>query len=161
MPWEKLFCHVRERTRHARYFARPDPGQAPKYVDCVTLVAWIYGLLNIHLVEWVDVSSLIVAMKHSGSIAPEMIVTPALYNLIDCGVEVDGEYRPGDIIIAEGLGKYHHAHYGAVGHVGIVTDIGTVIHATRRKGFSGVQEEPLEEFLVHHGPIRTIRRVIY
>lgn len=161
VSWKELFRKVREETRHSIYASKPNPRQAPQRLDCVTLVTWIYELQGVALVAWPELPPSTAEMLKTGKIKLEEVMTPPLLELADSGMGIDATNRKsGDIVLARSTGRYQHHSYGTIGHVGIITDTGSVLHATWYRGFTGVREDSWEEFLIHNGPLRTIRRII-
>lgn len=150
MPsWDKIFQRVRDETRHSRYVLRPPLDLVPWCLDCVTFVTWSYELVGVSLIEWIPGDPKTIA--HG--------VTPPLCLMADMGAEINvANMNQGDLVITAGIGRFHHPGYGSLGHIGIVTDTNTIIHATRRA--CGMLEEPYEQFIAHHGPLRTIRRIM-
>lgn len=107
--------------------------EAPGVVDCSSLTKWLYGQRGIWL--------------------PRRSIQQAA-----CGEPVArGEELSGDLIFVSGHRDYYHDDPSTgIGHVGMVTDSGTVIHAANQR--SGVVETALTDFC--GDDVRAIRRFI-
>lgn len=151
--WKDLFAEVRKETRNSQYMFRSEIEYAPKTVNCLTLAIWIFELIGITLPY--DIGRI----ASGGRGVNRLVYIPG--GLFAREIEIDDTSRPGDILVVQGRGYYDHPDYGKVGHLGIVTEKYDVLHATRRQkgAVCGVIEESLEEFLTHHGPLRTARRM--
>lgn len=154
--WKELFAEVRKETRSSRYSFRSEVEDAPTRVNCLTLVVWIFKLCGItlpyDLVRIIDASSCVrTIVDVTGVWLRGDIYLP----------DYSETWIPGDILLVEGRGYYDHPDYGKIGHLGIVTEKYDILHATRRQQGTvcGVIEESLEQFLAHHGPLRTARRL--
>ena len=107
--------------------------EAPQVFDCSSLVKWLYGQKGI----WIP----------RRSIQQREMGTP----VNPCDI------RDGDIVFVSGHIDYYYSDpTDGVGHVGIATRDGTVVHAANRK--VGVIESPYEEFTSKG--LRGIRRFI-
>ncbi len=131
----RIHAEMRARTESAKYRIDARLEEAPAVFNCLTFVSWFFLQFFNREVE-------------------------PLCEIVDSGMEVDIQniaWR--DLIFTAGSRSYYESANGSIGHVGIVTPHGTIIHATRRRGVNGIIEESLEEFLNHHGPLRTVRRL--
>ncbi|MBI4142743.1 C40 family peptidase [Candidatus Uhrbacteria bacterium] len=100
--------------------------EAPGAVDCSTFVKWLYGQRGI----WIPRRSIQQLWYRGNS---------------GCRIERIEDLRAGDLVFASGFQPYYKDSAAAgVGHVGVVTDTGTVIHAANRT--IGVTESPLAAF---------------
>lgn len=116
------------------YAKRPQPTQAPGTVNCSSLIKWLYGQCGIWL--------------------PRRAIQQR-----DMGMWVSQEeMKAGDLIFATGrIDFYREDPHDGVGHVGLVTERGTVIHA---KGIrSGVVEESPRR-LLSPSRFRGVRRLV-
>lgn len=124
-PHELVVSRARALIGQATYLRLAQSSQAPAVVNCLTLVVWAYRPTGLNL--------------------PETLA------LIDLGEEVPLEdLAIGDLVFTAGWQAYlNHVRYGEIGHVGIATGEGTVVHATRRvrQARSGVYEDSLEDFI--------------
>jgi len=126
---------IRTLTKHSTYSINATLEEAPKMFNCLTFMSWFFQIFH-------------------------LTVEP-LCEIAENGKEVElKDATIGDLIFTAGKRGYYMSLHGQIGHVGIVTPHNTIIHATRRKNVNGVIEESLEEFLIHHGPFRTARRLI-
>lgn len=108
--------------------------EAPAFVDCSCLVKWLYGQRGV----WLPRRS-IQQRQYGESVMP-------------------GDIRAGDLVFTSGWRNYYlEDPADGVGHVGIATGEGTVVHAKGRT--SGVVETPLESF-VEKRKFRGARRYI-
>lgn len=108
--------------------------EAPAVVDCSSFIKWLYGMCGIWLPR-----RTIQQRELGESITLDQMVA-------------------GDVVFFTGSVNYYHddpSH--GVGHVGIVTDDGKVIHAAGRK--EGVIKQELDEFLGKR-ELRGVRRYI-
>ncbi|MFH0890592.1 MAG: NlpC/P60 family protein, partial [Candidatus Liptonbacteria bacterium] len=111
---------VRSRVGESEYRRGALPREAPKSVDCSSLVKWAYGKCGIYLPRYtIDQRS--------------------------CGALTDFRARrAGDLIFFSGrISHYDRDSTDGVGHVGMVTEQGTMIHAANSR--RGVVEDPLDE----------------
>lgn len=119
---------------NSRFAKRADPSSAPGVVNCSSLTKWLFGRCGIWLPRLcVQQRSMGQPVSPSGASAGDLLFTTARFNLY--------ADDPGD----------------GVGHVGIVTERQTVIHAKGRR--SGVVEEPLGRFIAPDR-FRGLRRLI-
>lgn len=110
------------------------PSEAPGIVDCSSFAKWLYGQRGI----WLPRRS--VQQRELGE-----------------SISLD-ELTAGDIVFVSGRINYYHDNPAdGVGHVGIATGEGTVIHAASRK--VGVTEVPLTGFIGKRD-LRGIRRYV-
>jgi len=114
--------------RGARFY------EAPRVVDCSSFIKWLYAQRGI----WLPRRS--IQQRELGEIVnPDKIVS-------------------GDVVFVSGWIDYYHDNPSdGVGHVGIATDDGTVIHASDKQ--SNVIETPLEKF-IGKTKFRGVRRYI-
>lgn len=123
----RSFMGIAEYRRSARL------QEAPGIFDCSSFVKWLYGQKGI----WLPRRS--VQQREFGS----------LVNFCDI--------KAGDVVFVSGLIDYYVSDpFDGVGHVGIATESGTVIHAASRK--AGIIESPYSDF-VKKG-LRGIRRMV-
>ncbi len=105
---------------------------APGVVDCSSLVKWVYGQCGL----WLPRRS--IQQRNLGK-----VVAPT-------------DLRSGDVVFTSGhINYYYDDPTDGVGHVGIATGDGTIVHAANRK--VGVIESAVEGFLEGE-PLRGIRR---
>jgi len=108
--------------------------EAPSIVDCSSLIKWLYGQRGI----WLPRRS--IQQRTLGE-----------------DVQLDGLIA-GDVIFVSGWIDYYDCNLSdGVGHVGIATGDGTVVHAANKK--VGVVESPLVKFS-KNDKFRGIRRYI-
>src|SRR5574343_270051 len=110
------------------------PLEAPTVVDCSSFIKWLYGQRGI----WLPRRS--IQQREFGD---------------SVGM---GDISAGDVVFVSGYIDYYHTDINdGVGHVGIATGKGTVIHAANR--MVNVIESSLKEF-VGEDKLRGIRRYI-
>ncbi len=140
--WQKGFRGVeidlvdslRKHVGSSRYRRGAYISQAPFVMDCSTLTKWAYGQIGI----WLP--------RHS-------IDQRAMGRQIEIA-----EIEPGDLIFSVGAKPYWYADPNdGVGHVGICTGQGSVIHAASTK--RGIVEDSLEVFVSPAHEYRGIRRI--
>lgn len=108
--------------------------EAPTLVNCSSFIKWLYGKRGIWLPR--------------RSVQQRSVGVPVANN----------EIIAGDLVFSSGwTGYYHTDPADRVGHVGMVTESGTVIHAASRN--SHVTESSLESF-IHTGKYRGARRYL-
>lgn len=96
--------------------------EAPAVVDCSSFTKWLYGQKGVWL--------------------PRRSIQQRKFGLV---VEVD-EIVAGDLVFVSGhINYYDYDPKDGVGHVGIATDEGTVVHAANSK--LNIVESSLEEFI--------------
>jgi len=118
---------------HATYKRGARMQDAPHTFDCSSLIKWLYGQRGI----WLPRRS-IQQREYGEYVEPENIQT-------------------GDIVFTSGrIDYFDRDPTDGVGHVGIVTGSGTIIHAANRR--RGVVESPYDVF--KHRGLRGIRRLI-
>lgn len=120
----------------SRYRRGARMAEAPHIFDCSSFVKWLYGQQGIWL--------------------PRRTIQQ-----IHCGTTIDlPAVAANDVIFTTGAINYYHQDPAqGVGHAGIATGEGTVIHAANAK--AGVVETSLEPFLFPRGTkLRGIRRYI-
>lgn len=109
--------------------------EAPDVFDCSSFTKWLYGQMGIWL--------------------PRRAVDQRDFGETVVWEDVHG----GDLIFTPGArGRYVTDPQDDVGHVGVVTNVETVIHAANGK--VGVVEDPLEEFWEDPNMQRGIRRYL-
>jgi len=125
---------VRDRVGLSRYRRGAKPSEAPAVFDCSSLVKWAYGQRGI----WLPRRS--IQQRELGEeVAFDDIVA-------------------GDVVFVSGwIDYYRDDPQDGVGHVGIYTDEGNIIHAANSK--VGVVASPLDSFL-KGSKLRGIRRYI-
>ncbi len=116
-----LIALARSCIDSTRYRLGVDRSEAPAVVDCSTFTAWLYGQRGIWL--------------------PRRTIQQRA-----CGQPVTlAEVAAGDLVFASGCNNYYETDPAeGVGHVGMATGQGTVIHAAGPR--VGVKEVPLEVF---------------
>src|SRR3989344_8277740 len=106
----------------SRYRRGANPSEAPAIVDCSSFMKWLYAMRGI----WLPRRS--IQQRELGE-----------------AVNLD-ELVAGDVVFVSGrIDYYHDDPAKGVGHVGIATGDGTVIHAADRK--ANVVETPLDKFV--------------
>ncbi len=118
----------------SRYRRGARPSEAPTIVDCSSFMKWLYGMRGI----WLPRRS--IQQRGSGW-------SVDLKDTIACDL----------VFISGRIDYYHDDPADGVGHVGIVTGDGTVIHAANKK--LNVVESSLDEF-IEDGKFRGARRYI-
>ncbi len=130
-----LIGECRALVGRVRYRRGARLAEAPAVLDCSGLVKWAFGRLGV----WVPRRA--VQQFSAG--------TPA----------AAGDGRAGDLVFASGLiDCYDTDVASAVGHVGILTGAGTVVHAANSR--RGVVESPLSAFTKDGAAGRGLRRVV-
>lgn len=125
---------ARECIGISEYRRGAKPSEAPLIVDCSSFIKWLYAQRGI----WLPRRS--IQQRELGE-------SVSLSELI-----------AGDIVFVSGwIDYYHDDPTNGVGHVGIATGEGTVVHAAGRK--TNVVETPLEEF-IGESKFRGARRFI-
>lgn len=123
---------ARSRVGVARYRRGARTYEAPDVFDCSGFVKWTYGACGI----WLPRRS--IQQRATGMRVPVL------------------EIEAGDVVFASGrIDYYFDDPSDGVGHVGIATSDGTVVHAASTK--RGIVEDPFEEF-APPGRLRGIRR---
>ncbi|MHC1726898.1 MAG: C40 family peptidase [Syntrophobacteraceae bacterium] len=114
---------ARKYIGHAQYVRGVSVSQAPDVIDCSSYTKWLYG----HLGVWI----------------PRRSVQQRAYGQ---PVEIS-EITALDLIFTTGFKNYYlDGRSDGVGHVGIVTESRTVIHAASKE--HGLVETPVESFLI-------------
>lgn len=122
---------ARAQIGRSRYIRGIPAYHAPNVVDCSSFTKWLYGRKGIWLPR------LALLQRDQG----EAVAKPGV----------------GDLVFTTGyLDLYHNDPADGVGHVGIATGEGTVVHAAGQK--TGVLEVPYEDFVGKRG-LRGIRRI--
>src|SRR3990167_400351 len=118
----------------SKYRRGARPSEAPEVVDCSSLMKWLYGQRGI----WLPRRS--IQQRELGE-------TVKLSDII-CG----------DVVFVSGrIDRYINNSADGVGHVGIATNNGTIIHAMNRE--FGIVESKLEQF-VGKNKFRGVKRYI-
>lgn len=129
-----LVALARQCIGKSEYRRGAKPSEAPAVIDCSSFTKWLYGKRGI----WVPRRS--IQQREIG----EVIGLDAI--------------SAGDLVFISGWIDYYFSDPDdGVGHVGVATGDGTVIHAANKK--SGVIETPLERFTDKDG-FRGSRRYI-
>jgi cell wall-associated NlpC family hydrolase len=124
-----VIAEARKFVGRAAYRLTAQLEDAPEVVNCMTLVTMCYRVIGIEL---------------GSTTLEEQLAKGKVVGLNDL--------MPGDLIFTGGTQAYFdHPAYGGIGHVGIFTDQGTVIHATNRRGRRGVVEVDLTIYLTEGG----------
>lgn len=117
------------------------PEEAPNVLDCSTLIWWTYSQMGIELPRY--------SVSQRQAMADSGIRDPVQLQLT----------RPGDVIYVCGRHPYWLTDpQDGVGHVGLLTGEGTVIHAANK--IRGVVEDPFDVFLKDWQDFRGIGRVL-
>lgn len=125
---------ARSRVYAATYQRGVKMELTPHVFDCSSLVKWVYGQ------KWIWLP------RHS--------ISQASY--IPCEVSI-AEAQCGDLLFTSGRQNYYWTDPAlGIGHVGIMTERNTVIHAAST--IRGIVEDSIEDFL-ESCPLRTVRRV--
>lgn len=125
---------ARERIALSTYRRGARLSEAPEVVDCSGLAKWLYGQRGV----WLPRRS--IQQREMGKV-------------VDLS-----DIKAGDLIFTSGrIDYYLDDPADGVGHVGIATNEGTVIHAANR--VAGVVESPLNDF-APSGKFRGARRII-
>lgn len=123
---------ARERIGKATYRRGARMREAPDVFDCSSFMKWLYGRRGIWLPRY------------------------SIQQYEDCHLLPSGNFLAGDLVFSAGFRPYYRSHPAAgVGHVGIVTNDLTVVHAANSE--EGVVEEPLAEWQQWVG-FRGVRR---
>lgn len=112
-----------------------DRSQWPHVLDCSSFICWVYAQCGIYL--------------------PRRSIQQR-----DCGHEVDlNSVRAGDLIFCKGpkINYYREDATDSVGHVGMVSDTQTILHAS--SGRNSIVEDSLALFLTNH-PESEVRRLV-
>lgn len=129
-----IIALARSCIKTSTYIRGAKPSEAPMIVDCSSFVKWLYGQCGIWLPR------LSIQQRELG------VSTP-----ID-------KVIAGDVVFVSGCIDYYQTDPGdGVGHVGIVTGEGTIIHAVNRK--TRVTESSLEGF-IGKSKFRGVKRYI-
>ena len=121
------------------------PSEAPAVVDCSSFIKWLYGQKGI----WLPRRSI------QQSVLGDKMIDP--FTEIKCFPSED-PFRwlhAGDVVFVSGkIDYYHRNSKKGIGHVGIFTGEGSVIHAASKK--LGVVETPFFEF-ANRSSLRVIK----
>lgn len=129
-----MIALARECIGVSRYCRGAKPSDAPGVVDCSSFVKWLYGMRGV----WLPRRS--IQQRGFGQV-----------------IDLKG-ILAGDLIFVSGrINYYDKDPSDSVGHVGIATSDGTVIHAANKK--LNVVESSFDEF-VEEGKFRGARRYI-
>jgi cell wall-associated NlpC family hydrolase len=116
-------------------YGRVDPRLAPSVVDCATFLMWVYGQRGISLPRY-----------------------PIQQRKMGKSIDLR-EVKIGDLLFIRGYRPlYDDDPNDAVGHCGIVTERGTVIHAAN--GRVGVIEQSIGGFVGSGDSFRGARRIV-
>lgn len=108
--------------------------EAPEIFDCSSLMKWLYGQLGVEI--------------------PRRAIQQRDFGRLISASEI----RPGDLIFSKGRIPYYvNNPENGVGHVGMITDKRTVIHAANKQ--LGVTEIALEGFADENN-LRGYRRIV-
>lgn len=107
--------------QESRYQLRASRDLSPQVVDCSSFICYLYGLVGVCLPR-------------------------ASIDQSDMGMRVDyGDLVVGDLVFSTGPQNYYKSDpTHGIGHVGLATGTGTVIHASAST--PAIQEVPLEDF---------------
>lgn len=131
-----LIAVARSRVGVSRYRRGARYTEAPDVFDCSSFIKWLYGLLGV----WLPRRTIQQISHDSTSIDRHDLMA-------------------GDVIYVTGVINYYHDNpLLGVGHVGIATGEGTVIHAANSR--VGIVESELSSFLSQETELRGIRRFI-
>lgn len=126
---------VRERVDQATYRRGARMREAPAVFDCSSFTKWAYGQRGI----WLPRRSI------------QQLAVGAPVTL--------GHIQAGDLVFVRGwINYYHEDPSDGVGHVGLATGDGTVVHAADSQ--AGVVESRLERFTKDGKIFRGARRII-
>lgn len=115
------------------YTKRAKISEAPHTFDCSSLTKWLYGQVGIWIPRYA------IDQKFFGSPAKTM--------------------EPGDLVFTKGKrGYYWDNPDQRIGHVGIVTENNTIIHAANTS--RGVVEDSFSHFIAKHESIQAVRRIL-
>jgi peptidoglycan endopeptidase LytE len=128
-----LIALARTCIKRSGYRRGAQASEAPSVVDCSSFIKWLYGERGIWL--------------------PRRTIQQR-----NLGEAVDLDHLcAGDVVFTSGRINYYETDpLNGVGHVGIATDVQTIIHAANKR--VGIIETPLQDFL--HKGLRGIRRYI-
>lgn len=129
-----LAALARERVGKSVYRLGARLKEAPEIFDCSSFAKWLYGLRGVWL--------------------PRKAVQQREYGEVIGGDKI----AAGDLVFSSGVRSlfYTDLHDG-VGHVGIATGQGTIVHAANSK--LGIIEEPFEDFAKPKN-LRGVRRYL-
>ncbi len=129
-----LITLARQCIRTSQYCRGAKPSEAPAVLDCSSFIKWLYGMRGI----WIP----------RRSIQQREIGAPVTIE----------EISKDDVIFSSGwIDYYHNDPSDGVGHVGIATGDGTIIHAANKE--VNIIESPLETF-IGNDKFRGIRRYV-
>lgn len=140
-----LIAIARSCISKARYRRGASMRDAPKIFDCSSLVKWLYGLRGIWLPRYS------IEQRDYCDIAIERLANARYQDLPRI-------IKKGDLVFSKGIRSYYwHDPEKGVGHVGIATGQGTIIHASNSQRH--IEETSIEQF-VDQANFRGVRRVI-
>lgn len=117
-----IIALARQCVDTSQYHRGAKPSEAPAIVDCSSFMKWLYAMRGI----WLPRRS--IQQRELGE-----------------AVNLD-ELTAGDVVFVSGwIDYYHDDPANGVGHVGIATGDGTVVHAANRK--ANVVETSLDKFV--------------
>lgn len=129
-----ILALARDYLGRCKYARGARMSQAPEVVDCSSFTKWLYAQRGI----WVPRRS-VQQREYGHSVEP-------------------GEAGALDLIFTTGFKNYYRDDLpNGVGHVGIITESGTVVHAASES--LGIVESPIESFVIDI-KFRGIRRYI-
>ncbi len=108
----------------SRYEYGADPNMAPYTTDCSSFVQFLYGQFGFHIPR---------ISKHQFDFLPFTVTN-------------HDALKAGDLIFTTSTVNWGEDPDTAIGHVGIVTGEGTVIHSQQHKKPFGIVEDPLDRF---------------
>ncbi|MBI4434246.1 C40 family peptidase [Candidatus Uhrbacteria bacterium] len=127
--------------------------EAPSVVDCSSFTKWIFGQAGI----WIPRRS-IQQRDWVGNGGHAVNPAPLFFVKKWCWMNDRDDVRTGDLVFVSGWRDYYDTDPAqGVGHVGVVTNDRTVIHAANSR--LGVIESPIAEFL-YIDRFRGVRRMI-
>lgn len=130
-----LLTFLRGLVGNTEYLRGAEIWQAPRIVDCSTLVVWAYSWLGVQMPRY----AIEQAKLGKPSDLPDL--------------------RLGDLVFTKGLiPRTDKAIPNGIGHVGIATGQGTVIHAKDVK--KGVVEEPIAKISSDLSTFRGVSRIL-
>lgn len=117
-----LFEVARSCIGVSAYKLRAHVAEAPHTVDCSSFTKWVYGCAGVWL--------------------PRLAIQQSCHGY----AVLHNNLQPGDLLFTSGCNGYYLSDpQCTIGHVGILTDVKTVIHAANKH--VGVIESPIEVFL--------------
>ncbi|MBU0646628.1 C40 family peptidase [Patescibacteria group bacterium] len=132
-----LLAAARGCVGKSAYALSADPRHAPRTVNCSSFIKYLYSLRGVWLPRY--------AVQQSELGAP---------------VAIGSKLRLGDLLFSPGFFPLSRDRDGAggLGHVGLATGEGSVIHASKHQGT--VREVPLDAYLGMREGVHSIKRLI-